>query len=279
VTASTYRCIAFAIDDEGVARLTLDRSDKLNPIDGELMREIANALSRVRADTRVRALSIDSTGKVFSAGGSLDRMASGGSELRGTESRGARIAQEMKTVVNPTILALQDLPVPVIVAVQGPAVGAGVGLALAGDITIAARSAYFYLPFIPKLGIVPDTGSAWFVHRAIGWARAQALILGGDKLGAEEAHRMGLIARCVDDAALAGEAAKLARSLAKLPANAALEARRIGTVAQEQGLRAVLEHEVARQGELIDSPAFDEGVRAFMQRREPVFAGRRDPVD
>jgi 2-(1,2-epoxy-1,2-dihydrophenyl)acetyl-CoA isomerase len=279
VTAAPYRCIAFAVDDEGIARLTLNRSDKLNPIDGELMIEIADALSRVRADTRVRALSIDSAGRVFSAGGSLDRMASGGTELHVSESRGTRTAHEMKTVVNPTILALQALPVPVVVAVQGAAVGAGVGLALAGDITIAARSAYFYLPFIPKLGIVPDTGSAWFVHRAVGWVRAQALILGGEKLGAEEAQRMGLIARCVDDAALADEAAKLARSLAKLPANAALEARRIGTVAQEQGLRAVLEHEVARQGELIDSPAFGEGVRAFMQRREPVFAGRCGPAD
>ena len=147
-------------------------------------------------------------------------------------------------------------------------------LALAADVVIAARSAYFYLPFMPKLGIVPDMGSSWFIPRLLGAARATALTLLGERLSAEDAAQAGLIWRCVDDAALPAEARATAQRLAALPAHAALETRRCLDLAATSTLEQQLAYEAARQRELLDRPEFEEGVAAFVAKREPVYRPR-----
>jgi 2-(1,2-epoxy-1,2-dihydrophenyl)acetyl-CoA isomerase len=185
-----------------------------------------------------------------------------------------RTADAMAELSNPLIEELRALPIPVVCALNGATAGAGVGLALASDLVVAARSAYLYLPFLPRLGIVPDLGTTWFLERLTGRGRAMGLALLGERLSAEDAVRWGLAWACVDDTALPTEALTLARRLARLPAGAALEARRAFDAAAGNTLAAQLAYEAQRQRELIDRPEFAEGVSAFMEKREPTFSAR-----
>lgn len=254
-----------------VAIITLNEPATLNPLSAGQAEELLALLAAVREDRAVRALMLTGNGKAFCAGANLSSM-----DKRGAAGQtvGQATAETMETLSNPLILALRDLPVPVLTVVNGAAVGGGVGLALAGDVVIAARSAYFYLPSMPRLGLVPDLGGSWFMPRQAGRARALALTLLGDRLPAEQAAEWGLIWACVDDDALRDESMKLARRLATLPSHAALEARRAVEAALVNPLPAQLVYEAARQRELIDRDTFAEGVRAFNERRDPVFPGR-----
>lgn len=260
-------------DEEGIAMLTLHHPAKPNLLTQPLQRELLAGLQAIAGDASVRALVLTGQGKAFCVGADLDEL---GQASAGGASAGEWTARFMKELTNPIVLAMQALPVPVVCAVNGAAAGAGAGLAMAGDLTLMARSAYFYLPFIPRLGIVPDMGSTWFMPRRIGQARAMALSLLGDRLPAEQAVQWGLAWGCVDDGQLAAESRALARRLAKLPAGAALEMRRALAASQDNGLAEQLEFERRRQRELIDRDTFAEGVRAFRERRDPVFS-LRDP--
>jgi 2-(1,2-epoxy-1,2-dihydrophenyl)acetyl-CoA isomerase len=162
----------------------------------------------------------------------------------------------------------------VVCAVNGAAAGGGVGLALAADMVIAARSAYFYLPFAPALGLVPDMGSSWFLPRALGPARALGLALTGEKLPAQQAADWGLIWACVDDGRLAEEAQRLAAQLAALPAHVIGEIRALFAAAGNNTFTQQLALERDRQALLADGESFAEGLRAFAERRKPFFRGR-----
>jgi len=210
---------------DGIATVTLNEPQKLNPISLTQQRRLREALAQVRGDPQVDVLVITGAGKAFSAGADLrsieaDAAATG-------KSKGAWAAGVMVEWTNPLVTELRELPVPVIAAVNGAVAGGGVGLALACDIVIAARSAYFYLPFTPRLGIVPDVGATWFLPRLIGQARATGLTLLGERVSAERAASWGLVWSCVDDAALHESVRQTAHQLAALPAHAALEARRV----------------------------------------------------
>ncbi len=183
---------------------------------------------------------------------------------------GAHVGRLMERM-NGVVQQLHELHVPTICAVNGIAAGGGVGLALAADLVVAARSAYFYLPFFPSLGAVPDLGSSWVLPRTIGYPRALGLALTGEKLPAAQAHAWGLIWACVDDAKLLAEARALSHRLAKLPPKAALEARAILKAGQCNDLSRQLELERARQMVLVEEASFAEGVRAFIERRAPDF--------
>ncbi|MDM0013990.1 enoyl-CoA hydratase-related protein [Variovorax sp. J22P168] len=256
--------------DDGVATITLNLPAKLNPVALELQRELGEALARVRTDGSVRAVVLTGAGKAFCVGADLSAMR----EPEAGQSLGDHTAEWMQSVSNPLIEQLRALPVPVVCAVNGPAAGAGVGLALACDIVVAARSAYFYLPFLPKLGIVPDLGCTWFIPRRIGPARAMGMALLDEKLGAEAAVQWGLIWAAVDDALLQGEAVRIAQRLARLPAHAVQEARRAIEQSERHTLPEQLHYESERQRELIGRPSFAEGVTAFLQKRAPVFPPR-----
>jgi 2-(1,2-epoxy-1,2-dihydrophenyl)acetyl-CoA isomerase len=147
-------------------------------------------------------------------------------------------------------------------------------IALSADIVLAAHSAFFLAPFLPRLGILPDLGASWFLPHLAGRARALGMMLLGERLPAEQACAWGLIWSCVDDVLLQQEAFSVAQRLARAPAHAALEARQALAAADGNDLAAQLAYEVQRQRELLDRPEFAEGVRAFFDKREPDFMRR-----
>jgi 2-(1,2-epoxy-1,2-dihydrophenyl)acetyl-CoA isomerase len=175
---------------------------------------------------------------------------------------------------NPAALLWTSLPVPLVVALNGVAAGAGASIALMGDITVAARSASLSFLFAPKLGLAPDMGATHFLARRIGEARARAVALTGAPIPAPEAARIGLIAECVDDEALMPRALELARGLAAGPRDAFLAVRELMAAACTSSLAEQLDREAAAQGRLADSADFLEGVAAFREKR-PARFGRR----
>jgi 2-(1,2-epoxy-1,2-dihydrophenyl)acetyl-CoA isomerase len=256
---------------DGIATLTLQHPTKPNPITMPLQRALLARLRELHEDRSVRAVVLTAAGRAFCVGADLEEMQQAAAVHA---SRGAWTADFMAELTNPIVLALRELPVPVVCAVNGAAAGAGAGLAMAGDVLLMAQSSYLYLPFIPKLGIVPDMGSTWLLPRRLGRQRAMALTLLGDRLPAQQAADWGVAWACVADDTLQQEARVLARRLAGLPAGAALEARRAYDAAERNDLRQQLEYERSRQRELIDRPDFREGVQAFLEKREPMFRPR-----
>jgi 2-(1,2-epoxy-1,2-dihydrophenyl)acetyl-CoA isomerase len=257
-----------------VAVVTLNEGDRMNPLTESLQAGLRECIERVKADTSVRAMVLTARGRGFCVGADLEEFGRRSDGAGSGESLGAYVGRLMEGSGNPLILALRSLPVPLVCAINGAVAGGGVGFALAGDLVIAARSAYFYLPFVPALGLVPDMGATWALPRLVGRARALGLALTGDKLPAARAAEWGLIWACVDDAQLQAEAMRLAGQLAALPAHAIAEARAIFAASETNTLERQLALERERQQQLIDRDAFAEGVTAFCERRKPQFRGR-----
>lgn len=253
-----------------VAVVTLCNGERLNPLSVDMQKALLEELNCLAAAGDAGALLLRSEGRAFSVGADLSSM---NYDPRDTRTLGDTVHRWMGELTNQIVLTLQAFPCPVVCAVQGPCAGAGVGLALSADIVVAARSAYFYLPFVSRLGIVPDMGTTWFYARLLGRARATALTLLGDRLPAEQAAAWGLIWAAVDDADLQRQALDTARRLAKLPSHATRETRAVYEEAASNTLEGQLEYERGRQRELIDLPTFAEGVRAFLEKREPDFRG------
>ena len=258
--------VRFALHD-GIATLTLDDPARLNPLSMPLLQAALAAVQRVADDRSVRVLVLRAAGRAFSAGADL-------SELADPQQAPGHIDRLMTRGGNPLVRSLREAPVPVLSVVQGIAAGGGVGIALAADVVIAARSASFMLPFVPALGLVPDMGAVWAMQRALGPARTAGLCLLGDRLSAEQAAQQGLIWACVDDDALDAEAAHLAARLAALPAHAATELRALQREAEHNDLPAQLAYEHRRQVALAAGGCFAEGVDAFLHKRRPRFPGR-----
>lgn len=265
-TATTFKVA------DGVATLTLNQADRMNPLTHELQRGCLDALQRVRNDNAIRSLIITATGKGFCVGADLAEF--GRRAADPGASMGSYVGQMMEETGNPIMAGIRSLPVPVVCAVNGAAAGGGFGFALAADMVIAARSAYFYLPFVPALGLVPDMGASWALPRAVGRARALGLALTGYKLSAETAAQWGMIWACVDDADLPAQALQLASQLAALPGGAITEVRQLFAAAESNTFEDQLALERSRQMELIDHPNFAEGVAAFAGPRKPAFKGR-----
>ncbi|MFC6280033.1 enoyl-CoA hydratase-related protein [Polaromonas aquatica] len=263
----TFESIKLEVSED-LAILTLNQPSSRNGLTVVLQKEMLAALEQLGTQDAVRALILTGAGRSFCSGGDLGEL----DNRRGSGvSVGESVAKMMAEISNPLILALQNLPMPIVSAVNGAAAGAGISLALAADIVVAARSAFFLTPFLPRLGIVPDLGTTWFLPQRVGRARAMGLMLLGDRLPAEKAAEWGLIWSCVDDGALMEEARKIAGQLAKAPAHSALEARRALDAAGNQGLAAQLDYEKERQRYLLDLPSFKEGAQAFFEKREPIF--------
>ena len=264
--------VLFEIVD-GIATLTLNEAAQMNPISTGMRQGCLQALERVREDTSVRALILTGSGKSFCSGANLSDF-DPDQPADASRSAGRVIGDMMADAGNPLVVGLRTLPVPVVCAVNGAAAGGGVGLALAADIVIAARSAYFYLPFAPALGLVPDLGASWALPRAVGRARALGLTLLGNRLSAQDAAQWGLIWTCVDDAALADDSRHIAKRLSLLPAHAVNEVRALYRMSEGHTLEQQLTLEQHRQTELADRPTFAEGVRAFLEKRKPRFPRR-----
>jgi len=264
--AMTYATIRLEVGD-GVATLTLNRPDKLNSFTSEMHAELRDALAVIRADASVRCLLLTGAGRGFCAGQDLsDRAVAPGSEA-------PDLGRSLESNYNPLVRALRDLPMPVVCAVNGVAAGAGANLAFACDIVLAARSASFIQAFC-RIGLVPDSGGTWILPRLVGTARAMALAMLGDKVGAEQAEAWGMIWKAVDDAALMGEATKLARHLATQPTRGlalikkAIRDSATNTLDQQLDLERDLQREAGRTHD------YQEGVAAFVAKRAPNFEGR-----
>ncbi len=249
-----------------IARLTLNRPDKLNAFTTAMHAEVRDALARTRTDGS-RVLVVTGAGRGFCAGQDLaDRAVAPG-------ERRVDLGESIEKHYAPLVLALRRLPMPVIAAVNGVAAGAGANLALCCDLVIAARSASFVQAFA-KIGLLPDSGGTWTLPRLVGNARALGLTMLGDKLGAAEAAEWGLIWRCVDDAEFPAAVEALATRLAAAPTLALARTKQAIYGAWERSLAAQLDLERDAQRELGASDDYAEGVAAFLAKRPPRFVGR-----
>jgi 2-(1,2-epoxy-1,2-dihydrophenyl)acetyl-CoA isomerase len=261
----TYDNILFDLT-AGVARLTLNRPDKLNSFNAEMHAEVRDALARVTREG-ARVLVLTGAGRGFCAGQDLgDRAVAPG---------GARVdlGESIERHYKPLILGLRNLPMPVVAAVNGVAAGAGANLALACDLVVAAKSASFVQAFC-RLGLVPDSGGTWFLPRLVGTTRALGLAMLGEKLSAEQAAQWGLIWRCVEDAELAGVVEQLATRLAAAPTLGLARTKQAIYASWNHTLEQQLDRERDLQRELGNSADYAEGVAAFLAKRDPKFVGR-----
>jgi 2-(1,2-epoxy-1,2-dihydrophenyl)acetyl-CoA isomerase len=253
-----------------VAHVTLNRPDKLNALDLPLIKDLRAAAAAIDADPDVHAVLLTGAGRGFSSGADLTRNDFVQDPARST---GENIGATLRDHFNPMVSAWHDLKVPLVVAVNGVAAGAGMSLALVGDIVLAARSATFLQSFAPKLGLMPDLGSTFFLPRLVGTARAKGLTLLGGLLSAVDAERWGLIWACVEDDALMQQAEAIASRFAAGPTQAYKRIKSVfnrepaGTLSEQMALEAVL------QAELGDTKDFAEGVLAFRAKRAPDFRG------
>ena len=261
----SYQTILFELRG-GIARLTLNRPERLNSFNTEMHAEVRAALAEVRA-AEARVLVITGAGRGFCAGQDLgDRAVAPGGEA-------ADLGVSIEKNYKPLVLALRALPLPVIAAVNGVAAGAGANIALACDLVIAARSASFVQAFA-RLGLVPDSGGTWFLPRNVGTARALGLALLGEKLPAEEAAAWGLIWRCVEDAELASTVETLAQGFASAPTRGLARTKEAIYASWGRTLAEQLDVERDYQAELGRTADYAEGVAAFGEKRTPRFSGR-----
>ena len=256
-----FETISLAAQD-GVARITLNRPDRLNALTSRMRQELMEALDRV-AEGDARVLVLTGEGRGFCAGQDLDEAAA---------SPGTDLGAPLDREYNPLIRRLAGFPKPTLAAVNGVAAGAGMNLALACDLVIAARSARFSQAFV-RIGLVPDCGGTYWLPRLVGPQRAMALALTGDMLDAETAERWGLIWRAVDDAALAETAESLARRLAAGPASIGLIREALKrSPGNDLDAQLDLERDLQRRAGLTRD--FREGVAAFREKRAARFEGR-----
>jgi 2-(1,2-epoxy-1,2-dihydrophenyl)acetyl-CoA isomerase len=263
-----YQNILFEMGD-GIARLTLNRPERLNSFNVAMHEEVRDALglvARAAADRTVRVLVLTGAGRGFCAGQDLsDRAVAPGAQA-------PDLGESIERYYGPLVLALRRLAIPVVCAVNGVAAGAGANIPLACDIVIAARSASFVEAFC-KLGLIPDTGGTYFLPRLLGTARATALAMLGDKLPAEQAAAWGLIWKCVDDAQLSTEVDDLARHLAAAPTLGLARTKQALAASGLNTLEAQLDLERDLMRELGRSADYREGVAAFSEKRAPRFTG------
>lgn len=266
----TYRYIE-VVRQGNVLELALNRPAQMNALTPEMVTELRDALQTIGKNGE-RALLITGKGRAFCAGADLASETFSSKEQSG--GYGESVAQSLDVVFNPLIRDLYALEVPTVCALNGVAAGGGVGLALASDICIAAKSASFLQVFGPRLGIVPDAGSSWFVAHLVGRARALGMAMLGDRIPADVAAAWGLCWACVDDADLLTEARAIAAKLASGPTRAFPRIRHLSDAAFANSLSSQLDAERDQQRILCDSADTVEGVAAFRQKREPVFIGR-----
>jgi len=252
---------------QGYALVTLNRPDRLNSFNPEMHERLREALAEAKRRDEIRAVLLTGAGRGFCAGQDLnDRVVTAGAEP-------PDLGYAIGTFYNPLVRTLRKLEKPVVCAVNGVAAGAGANIALACDVVLAARSASFIQAF-SRIGLMPDSGGTYFLPRLVGTARAMGLALLGEKVPAEEAERLGLIWKCVDDAKLMDEAGTIATALAAGPTKAFGAIKEALYASPHNTLDAQLNFERDVQRELGRTDDYREGVSAFVEKRAPKFRGK-----
>jgi 2-(1,2-epoxy-1,2-dihydrophenyl)acetyl-CoA isomerase len=251
--------------ENNIARLTLNRPDKLNSFNEAMHLEVREALNQVKANG-ARVLLITGAGRAFCAGQDLsDRQAKPGESS-------VDLGESIEKYYAPLVRTLRALPLPVVAGVNGVAAGAGVSLALACDLVIATKSASFIQSFA-KLGLIPDTGGTFFLPRLVGPARALGMAMLGDRLPAEQAAAWGMIWRCVEDEAFASTVEQLLNTLANAPTKGLAYTKAAINKSAGNSLDQQLDLERDYMRELGGSNDFREGATAFLEKRPPKFTG------
>ena len=254
--------------DGNVLEITLNRPDRLNSFNDEMHGAMADCLDMAKDDARCRAVLLTGAGRGFCAGQDLSARDPG--KMEGPPDLGDTLTR----FYNPMIRRIRSLEKPVVCAVNGVAAGAGANLALACDIVLAARSARFIQSFA-RVGLIPDAGGSWMLPRLIGEARAKAIAMTAEPVSAEKAADWGMIWQVVEDADLMTEARALASRLAAGPTYGLGLTKSLMQAAAGQELDAHLDMEASYQRDAGRSADYAEGVRAFLEKRDPKFGGAR----
>jgi 2-(1,2-epoxy-1,2-dihydrophenyl)acetyl-CoA isomerase len=257
-----FEHIRLEVSPAAVATITIARPDKLNALSGQTVDELRAAVEEA-PKAGARCVLMTGEGRGFSSGADL---ATGGG-LPGD------VGASLEKHFNPLIEAIFALPIPVVAAVNGAAAGAGCSLALAADLVIAARSAYFLQAFV-NIGLIPDAGATWLLPRLAGRARAMEMMMLGERIAAEQARDWGLIARVVEDEHLASEAVLLAARLAQGPTVALGLIRKLARNAEQLSLTDALAAERIAQRDAGRTQDFRSAVMAFLQKHQPRFEGK-----
>ena len=252
--------------DDGVAILTLNRPESLNALSDDIRVGLHEALTRLGADNAIGCIILTGAGRGFCAGGDVKTMGSRSAKV--FEERAAGILQSGRVP-----MLMHQTPKPIIGMINGVAVGAGLGMAAACDIRIAGRSARFGAGFI-KIGLSGDWGATWSVTRLVGTAKAREMFFTGDLIDADEAARIGLVNKVVDDAELLTATMAMARRIASMPhLTLGYTKKNLGT-AEVGGFETTLDMEAFNQARCSQMEDHREAVLAFKEKRKPVFTGR-----
>jgi len=253
--------------DGAAVKIALNRPDRMNAWSDGLSRDLLAVLREVAADETVRAVMLTGNGRAFCSGADLKD---------GADDAVAGKLDTYTTLTrwyHPIVTTIREMPKPVLTAVNGPAAGAGLSLALAGDLVVAAESAYFMLAFV-GIGLVPDGGASLLVPSRVGFARAAEMAMLGERVSAAKAVDWGLINSAWPDAEFAAKADALLARLAAGPTRSYAGSKRELNHWMYDRMAAHLELEASIQGELAASADFVEGVSAFLQKRPPEFGGK-----
>lgn len=247
-----------------IATITLNRPEKYNAINREMALELQQHLNDTEANEQVRCIVLTGAGKAFSSGQDL-------TEIK--DPTGPEMQRILPEQLNPVVMKLRSIKKPVIAAVNGIAAGAAANIALCCDIVIAASSAVFTQAF-SKIGLIPDSGGTYILPRLVGLQRATALMMTAEKVSADDAVAMGMIYKSFLDERFFYEAEQLANMIAAMPTQALLFTRQALDNSMHSGFQEQLNHEAAWQEKAAATADFAEGVKAFLEKRSPVFVGK-----
>jgi 2-(1,2-epoxy-1,2-dihydrophenyl)acetyl-CoA isomerase len=254
--------ILFTID-QGVGIIMFNRPDKLNSFNREMALLLQETLDHCSTDDTIRAVYISGAGKAFSAGQDLAEVA---------DPHGPGFDVILSEHYNPIVMRIRSLQKPVVAAVNGVAAGAGANIALCCDIVVAAQSASFIQAF-SKIGLIPDSGGTHTLPRLIGWQKASALMMLGDKVSATEAERLGMLYKVIPDETFAAESMKIALTLAQMPTKGLALTKEALQLSFNNSFENQLQDEDILQNRAAHTHDYKEGVAAFLAKRAPVFKG------